>query len=564
MSRPTETTVPVNDGDRKSYHSETPQRNTATQSRSSVSLPGDSHEREADHVANEIMTMPAESSAPAKSPNQHSPYSSNIKSTPDNLPSKHGIPAAVKLALNSPGKMLDPATRHSFESWFGVALDKVRVHTDEQASRASRALNAEAFSIGNRIVFGRGRYTPENYNGRKLLAHEIAHVLSPSHTGLMRKVTPDYNKIKDALTYGLFDWAITDSNAHDVLVILVKLSAADLSDTVAKMESDGFLNRLLENISSADLVTYNTVIQSILQRIQRTGATSFAAKLGLSSQAAMAKTQATFMHAQNVATATVLLGPAPSVAQVSAQQATNVASTSIAPQTAILSVADENTQNIAATAAKTTFVTWVKAHHPELNITAKDIRVDARAVFNRGLSIIAFSDAGKAVVGLSFTRAVNANPAYALPTIVHELHGHEQYGPYGQAGSEYGLELYDQAAALMPGYKQPVGAGRTSEIDAYAYQETEIYSLMLEVPYFTPLTPAHSALASINYDPAPEISNRIGIIVTQFEARVAKSLIRGLLLRFRADPRLKAVSVTAFEQGIRKNFSATDATEILR
>ena len=387
---------------------------------------------------------------------------------------------------------------------------------------------------------------------------------TPSRMRVMRSVTPDYDKIEDALTYGLFDWAITDANAHEVLVILDALNAADLNDTLARMERDGFLNRLLDNISTADRTTYNRIIQSVLQRIQRTAATGYAQGLGLSSQTAMAQEQATFMHTQNTAAATAAFGPAPSASQVAAQQANQVASTSIAPQTATLSAADEARLNAAATTAKTRFITWVQANHPDLNITAANILVDSRAVFDRGQGIIAFASGGQAVVGESFTLAVNGNPAYALPTIVHELRGHPQYGPYGQPGTEYGLELYDQAAALMPGYTQPTGAGRTAELDAYAYQETEIYSLMLEVPYYTPVTAAHSSLGSINYDPVPEISNRIGIIVSQYEARVAQSLVRGLVLRFRSDPRLDPRSVAAFEQGVRNNFNASQASGILQ
>ena len=543
----------------------------AIQAKLSISQPNDVYEQEADRIADKVMRMPEQNMPGRIERNMENDnfVQSNMgknKSSGGNVGTPVEIPNVVKDELRSRGQPLDSNTRDFFDSRFGVNFSQIRVHTGANANRAARSMNAEAFSVGNKIIFEKGKYSPHNDNGRSLLAHELAHVVSPSHTGLMRSVTPDYNDIKDSLTYGPIDWVITDSNAHDVLVILSGLNATDLHDTLVRMESDGFLSRLLDNISSADLVTYNAIVQSVLQRIQRTGATGFAAGLGLTSQVAMAQAQATFMHTQNEAAAKVVHGPSPTAAQISAQQVTSVASTSIAPQTATLSVADETLQNTAAIAARAVFVTWVKANHPDLNIKSADIRVDSRAIFDRGLSIIAFADAGQAVVGPAFTQAVNANPAYALPTIIHELRGHEQYGPYGQAGSEYGLELYDLAAPLMTsGYTQPTGAGRTSEIDAYAYQETEIYSLMIEVPYFTPVTPVHSALSSVNYDPAPEISNRIGTIKTQFEPRVAKSLLRGLLLRFRADPRLSSKAITAFEQGIRNNFTTkSEAEEILK
>lgn len=551
------------------------QSGTRMQPTGGISTPGDANELEADRMADHVMQMPEPKSrntpgSPGGYPGVHTGRSRQgqkaiqTKQTGTSTPEHTATSPIIKAVQQSSGQPLAPAARAYFEPRFGFKLDQVRIQTGDSAERAAAYLKSQAFTMGNTIVFGKGRYAPDSNDGKKLLAHELAHVVSPSHMALMRRVTSDYDEIEDCLTYGLFDWAITDSNAHDVLVILSGLNATDLNDTLARMESDGFLTRLLDNISTADLPVYNTMIQRVLQRIQRTGARRFAAGLGLSSQTAMAQTQSAFMHAQNTAAAAALHGPSPTAAQVSAQQTTSVASTSIAPQTATLSVADENTQNAAATAARSTFVTWVQANHPDLNISKSDIRIDCRAIFNRGLSIIAFADAGQAVVGPAFTRLVNANPAYALPTIIHELRGHEQYGPYAQPGTEYGLELYDQAAALMPGYTQPTGAGRTSEIDAYAYQETEIYSLMLEVPYYTPVTSAHSALASINYDPEPEISNRIGIIKTQFEPRVARSLLRGLVLRFRNDPRLSSQSVSAFERGIRGNYSASQASGILQ
>ena len=162
---------------------------------------------------------------------------------------------------------------------------------------------------------------------------------------------------------------------------------------------------------------------------------------------------------------------------------------------------------------------------------------------------------------------VAANPAYALPTVVHEIWGHNTYegrGNYGSPGAAYGLDVYDKAAAKMPGYVKPTGAGRTSEIDNYGYHETEMYSLMREVPYYTPNAPAHSALAGSNYDPAPEIKNRIKEIQKAFEARVARSLLRGLYLRFVADPTVSGSAMSAFRTGVTAVFPAADATAILR
>ena len=58
----------------------------------------------------------------------------------------------------------------------GVDLSGVRVHTDERAAESARAVNALAYTVGNRIVFGRAQYAPNTSSGRRLLAHELAHV----------------------------------------------------------------------------------------------------------------------------------------------------------------------------------------------------------------------------------------------------------------------------------------------------------------------------------------------------------------------------------------------------
>lgn len=53
----------------------------------------------------------------------------------------------------------------------------VRVHTGPHAARAAEAVSAQAFTVGRDIVFGPGRYQPATTEGRKLIAHELTHVV---------------------------------------------------------------------------------------------------------------------------------------------------------------------------------------------------------------------------------------------------------------------------------------------------------------------------------------------------------------------------------------------------
>ena len=87
------------------------------------------------------------------------------------------VPPIVHEVLRSPGQPLDPATRSFFKPWFGYDFSKVRVHTDAKAAESARAMNAAAYTAGRDIVFGSGRYEPQAREGRRLLAHELTHVL---------------------------------------------------------------------------------------------------------------------------------------------------------------------------------------------------------------------------------------------------------------------------------------------------------------------------------------------------------------------------------------------------
>ena len=57
----------------------------------------------------------------------------------------------------------------------------VRIHTDAQADEAADAVRAHAFTVGQRVVFGRGQFDPASSAGRKVLAHELVHTLQQRH-----------------------------------------------------------------------------------------------------------------------------------------------------------------------------------------------------------------------------------------------------------------------------------------------------------------------------------------------------------------------------------------------
>jgi len=103
-----------------------------------------------------------------------------VQPAPASTTSAPPAEAYVDDALEAPGRPLDPATRRSLESRFGYDFSGVRVHDDARAAATAAGLEAAAFTVGEDIVFGVGRFDPASAEGRRLLAHELAHVVQQS------------------------------------------------------------------------------------------------------------------------------------------------------------------------------------------------------------------------------------------------------------------------------------------------------------------------------------------------------------------------------------------------
>ena len=88
------------------------------------------------------------------------------------------------------GRPLDRSTRDYFEPRFGVDFARVRIHDDGAAHRSAALLHAEAFTRGDHLSFGQGRYSPDTSEGRTLFAHELTHVVQErrgSATGMQHR-----------------------------------------------------------------------------------------------------------------------------------------------------------------------------------------------------------------------------------------------------------------------------------------------------------------------------------------------------------------------------------------
>jgi hypothetical protein len=63
------------------------------------------------------------------------------------------------------------------EQAFGSDFNDVKIHTDTEADTLNRQLNAKAFTTGTDIFFRDGEYNPDFDGGKKLIAHELTHVV---------------------------------------------------------------------------------------------------------------------------------------------------------------------------------------------------------------------------------------------------------------------------------------------------------------------------------------------------------------------------------------------------
>jgi hypothetical protein len=159
---------------------------TPIQPKLEVGAVNDPLEHEADRVADQVMRMPAPKVSAAAAPRRISRKCAACEEErPRTLQRKAGgpksvagnVPAVVHEVLGSPGKPLDDATRAYFEPRFGRDFSQVRVHNGAAAEQSAHDVNARAYTAGHDIVFAARQFAPATRGGRRLLAHELAHIV---------------------------------------------------------------------------------------------------------------------------------------------------------------------------------------------------------------------------------------------------------------------------------------------------------------------------------------------------------------------------------------------------
>jgi hypothetical protein len=166
-----------------------------------IGKPDDEYEQEADRVADQVMRMTDAVKEPvhraptpaiqkegnkttAADPEKEKPIDPKLPpflrqkaAEPSSMPDASPLFASGHIVSSlGAGHPLDRTTRNFFEPRFRTDFSQVRVHTGQEAAESASAINARAYTLKSNVVFGTGEYQPGTAQGKRLLAHELAHV----------------------------------------------------------------------------------------------------------------------------------------------------------------------------------------------------------------------------------------------------------------------------------------------------------------------------------------------------------------------------------------------------
>jgi len=160
------------------------------QAKLSINQENDVYEKEADHMADNVMRIGDNAINPKSF---FKPSAIQRKSGAESNGNETGGSSTLDSyvsSLSSSGQPMPESSRKFFEPRFGQDFSNVRIHTDQVAAKSAQSVNALAYTSGNNIVFNSGQYSPESDNGKKLMAHELTHVVqqNSSSSGVQRQI----------------------------------------------------------------------------------------------------------------------------------------------------------------------------------------------------------------------------------------------------------------------------------------------------------------------------------------------------------------------------------------
>lgn len=227
------------------------------QAKLKIGAPNDKYEQEADRVADQVMRISepcfSASSAfppPIKNNKSSGKYRVQAKGTGQPRMTTVDFVGGIQ-GLQGNGQSLSRSERHFFEPRIGYDLSRVKVHTDRRAADMTHEIHARAFTHGHNIVFGKGQYQPHSNQGKRLMAHELTHVvqqgaserlnhgMSPSQIGTVgHSLYLQLSPLSDSLR-------ATHAADPSLEALLARLAQSDIQAAQSDTDIDTELARLL-------------------------------------------------------------------------------------------------------------------------------------------------------------------------------------------------------------------------------------------------------------------------------------------------------------------------------
>ncbi|NEQ09805.1 MAG: DUF4157 domain-containing protein [Moorea sp. SIO4E2] len=177
------------------------QQGNPVQAKLTIGEAGDKYELEADRVASEVVDR---INAPVSSlSTQHQSIQAQgqqdelmrkpmvqLKSIEGGMAATPELETSIQQARGS-GMPIAESIRKPMEQSFGADFSGVRVHADAQSDQLNQSIQARAFTTGKDIFFRQGEYNPGSQEGKKLIAHELTHVVQQTGEQIQCKSPSD-------------------------------------------------------------------------------------------------------------------------------------------------------------------------------------------------------------------------------------------------------------------------------------------------------------------------------------------------------------------------------------
>ncbi|MCL9812051.1 DUF4157 domain-containing protein [Natranaeroarchaeum aerophilus] len=199
------------------------------------------------------------------------------------------IPEPALDVVGGEGMRLESSIQRSLEDRMDADFSDVRIHTGADATKACEAIDARAFTCGNKIAFNSGEYNPESPEGQYLLAHELAHVkqqtggaaisMMPKEGGL--QIDPDPQLEREA------DEAAAKALSGEEPLVVNRMGAemhiqrADKQATLDGFDEDGFDDEFVEEADESETINLWSVLKAAAAGGSLTAAAQVLVQAGL-------------------------------------------------------------------------------------------------------------------------------------------------------------------------------------------------------------------------------------------------------------------------------------------